>query len=357
MSAHPTLLSVHPTLPALLESFFRNRLTKQRNASRSTMASYRDALRMLILFATEHTGRKPCALTVEDLDRDLVLAFLDELENKRKNTIRTRNARLTAIRSFFHHVAVNDPASLGITQRVLAIRVKKPHTEVTHHLARRELDALIDAPDQQTLRGRRDRALLLFLARTGARVSEALGVNACDLRLDLRRPQVLLRGKGHKERIVPVSEDLAKALKALMNERRVQPCEASPLFVGTNGTRLTRFGATPHRAAGCRGGHAKYARTRAQIRLAACPPTHARDEIAAVGRRPSDHSGMAGPFAGHHDAPLCRRRCRDDAPWTGEGGHRGQPAGAVPTQGRGPPIARKHLIICGGEADPHYGVT
>jgi integrase/recombinase XerD len=146
--------------------------------------------------------------------------------------------------SFFQHVATNNPASLAITQRVLAIPVKKPHTEVTHYLARGELDALIDAPDQQTLRGRRDRALLLFLARTGARVSEALGVNARDLRLDHRHPQVLLRGKGHKERIVPVSEDLAKALKALMSERGVQPCEASPLFVGTNGTRLTRFGAT-----------------------------------------------------------------------------------------------------------------
>lgn len=94
-------MSEYPTLPALLESFFRNRLARQRNASRSTMASYRDALRMLILFATERIGRKPCALTVEDLDRDLILAFLDELEKRRKNTIRTRNARLTAIRSFF----------------------------------------------------------------------------------------------------------------------------------------------------------------------------------------------------------------------------------------------------------------
>ena len=237
-------MRVHPTLPALLESFFRNRLTKQRNASRSTVASYRDALRMLILFATEHTGRRPCALTIEDLDRDLILEFLDELENGRNNTIRTRNARLTAIRSFFHHVAANDPASLGITQRVLAIPIKKPHTEVTHYLQRRELNALIDAPDQRTPRGRRDRALLLFLARTGARVSEALAVDICDLRLDCQRPQVLLRGKGRKERIVPISDDLARALKALMNERGAKHHEAYPLFVGTNGTRLSRFGAT-----------------------------------------------------------------------------------------------------------------
>jgi len=209
-------MSAHPSLATLLESFFRSRLTKQRNASPSTIASYRDALRMLILFAAQRTGRKPCALAAEDLDRDLILAFLDELEKKRKNTIQTRNARLTAIRSFFHHVAVNDPASLGIAQRVLAIPIKKSHTEVTHHLSRHELDALIDAPDQRTPRGRRDRTLLLFLGRTGARISEALAVNAGDLQLDRPRQQVLLHGKGRKDRIVPIPDNLAKALKTLM---------------------------------------------------------------------------------------------------------------------------------------------
>ncbi len=149
-------MSVCSSLPPLLESFFGHRLTKQRNASRSTIASYRDALRMLILFAAERAGCKPCALAVENLDRDIVLAFLDDLEQKRKNAIQTRNARLTAIRSFFHHVAANDPASLGVAQRVLAIPVKKSHTGVTRHLARGEIDALIAAPDRRTPRGRRD---------------------------------------------------------------------------------------------------------------------------------------------------------------------------------------------------------
>jgi len=237
-------MSTYLSLAVLLESFFRNRLTRQKNASPSTIASYRDALRMLILFAAERTGRKPSSLIVEDLDRDLILDFLIMLEQKRKNTIQTRNARLTAIRSFFHHVAANDPASLGIAQRVLAIPVKKSHTEVTHHLARLEVDLLINAPDQQTPRGRRDRTLLLFLARTGARVSEALSVNACDLQLDRPRPQVLLRGKGRKERIVPILSDLIKAIKALMGERGINHQEARALFVGTHGTRLTRFGAT-----------------------------------------------------------------------------------------------------------------
>lgn len=236
-------MSAHLSLAPLLESFFRNRLTKQRNASPATIASYRDALRLLVLFVAERTGRTPCALGVADFDRDLVLAFLDELEEKRKNGIRTRNARLTAIRSFFHHVAVNDPASSGVAQRILAIPIKRSHIEVTHHLSRDEVATLIGAPDQQTPRGRRDRTLLLFLARTGARVSEAISVNAGDLQLDRPRSQVLLRGKGRKERIVPIPSDLVKALKSLMNERGVALHEMRPLFVGTHETRLTRFGA------------------------------------------------------------------------------------------------------------------
>jgi integrase/recombinase XerD len=237
-------MSAQLTLAPLLESFFRNRLTRQRNASPSTIASYRDALRMLVLFVAESTRRKPCALSITDFDRDLVLAFLDELQEKRMNTIQTRNARLTAIRSFFHHVAANDPASLGIAQRILAIPFKRPNVEVTHHLSRDEVDALIGAPDQQTRRGRRDRTLLLFLARTGARVSEAIGVNAGDLQLDRPRSQVLLRGKGRKERIVPIPSDLVKALQSLMDERGMALHETRPLFVGTHETRLTRFGAT-----------------------------------------------------------------------------------------------------------------
>jgi integrase/recombinase XerD len=114
-----------PTLAGLLESFFHHRLTNQRNVSQLTIASYRDALRLLILFASARTGREPCHLTVKDLDRDVVLGFLDHLERERGSCIRTRNARLTAVRSFFHHVAANDPASLGIAQRVLAVPIKR----------------------------------------------------------------------------------------------------------------------------------------------------------------------------------------------------------------------------------------
>lgn len=193
-------MSGRPSFPSLLESFFRHRMARQRNATPATIASYRDALRMLILFAADRARCGPCELTLNDLDRDTILAFLNHLEATRGNKIQTRNARLAAVRSFFQHVAASDPASLGVAHRILAIPLKRAHAEVTHHLTRGELDALIAAPDQRTAQGRRDRTLLLFLGRTGARVSEALGVNVGDLQLDRTRPQVLLRGKGRRER-------------------------------------------------------------------------------------------------------------------------------------------------------------
>jgi site-specific recombinase XerD len=237
-------MSEHLRLGPLLESYFRRRLAKQRNATPATMTSYRDALRMLILFAAARLGKEPAALELEELDRDLVLAFLDELEEKRNNSVATRNARLAAVRSFFHHVAADDPAAFGISQRVLAIPTKRAHIEVTHHLTDAEVEAIVAAPDQMTHRGRRDRALLLFLARTGARVSEAVDVNASDLRLQRGRPQVLLHGKGRRDRIVPIPRDLARSLTELLKERRLGHHEPQPIFVGVHGERLTRFGAT-----------------------------------------------------------------------------------------------------------------
>lgn len=236
-------MSRQPALALQLESFFHRRLTQQRNATPATVHAYRDALRLLVLFASERTGKKPCALVVQDLDRDMILAYLDHLERSRGNGIHTRNARLTAIRSFFHHVAASDPAAIGVAQRVLAIPSKRSDVPMTGFLSRSELDALIDAPNPNSPQGRRDRVLLLFLARTGARISEALGVEAADLSLDGARSQVMLRGKGRKQRAVPLASDLVAAIECLLRERGIGRHEHVPIFVGAHGQRLTRFGA------------------------------------------------------------------------------------------------------------------
>lgn len=161
----------------------------------------------------------------------------------RGNRAQTRNARLTAIRSFFRHVAASDPASLGIAQRVLAIPTKRTTSAPPRHLAEDELAALLKVSDSLNAQGRRDHALLLFLARTGARVSEAIGIDAADLRLEPPQ-QVLLRGKGRKHRRVPLAADLAQALRALCRERGLGADERRPVFIGEGGERLTRFGVT-----------------------------------------------------------------------------------------------------------------
>lgn len=236
-------MSAPRTLAQLLESFFRRRLVEQRNASPATVASYRDALRLLVRYVAERTKREPCALAVTDFDRDLILDFLDQLERVRGNQAQTRNARLTAIRSFFRHVAASDPASIGVAQRVMAIPAKRTTSATPRHLADDELAALLNAYDPKKAQGRRDHALLLFLARTGARVSEAVGIDAADLRLEPPY-QVLLRGKGRKQRRVPLAADLAQTLRALCRERGLGLDERRPVFIGEGGERLTRFGVT-----------------------------------------------------------------------------------------------------------------
>jgi len=231
----------NPSLASYLESFFRNRLVSQRRCSPATVSTYRDGLRLLLIYASEQIGKAPSRLTVEDLDRDLILAFLDHLESERGNSIRTRNARLAAIRSFFQHIAYCDPAASGVVQRVLAIQEKRTVRTVISYLRQEDLSTLLAAPDQATWQGRRDYTLLLFLGRTGARVSEATGVNNSDLRLD-KPYQVLLRGKGCKERVVPLTEETVVALRNYRDENGRHLETECPFFINARGGRLTRFG-------------------------------------------------------------------------------------------------------------------
>ena len=155
----------------------------------------------------------------------------------------TRNARLAAIRSFFHYVSYLDPTSMGIAQRVLSIPKKRTDRPVLDYLRSAELDAILAAPDRSTALGRRDHALLLFLGQTGARVSEAVAVNAVDVQL--KRPgHVRLLGKGRKERVLPIDHALSEVLRALRDERGLGPHDEQPFFVSRRTQRLTRFGVT-----------------------------------------------------------------------------------------------------------------
>ncbi|MCP4035742.1 MAG: site-specific integrase [bacterium] len=228
-----------PYLAPLVQSFFLQRLVRQRNASPATIAAYRDTFRLWLRFIEQKLGRSPTSLTLDDLDAPLVLAFLDHLERERGNTIRTRNARLAALRSFAHHVARQEPTALPNLQRVLAIPSKRHPKPMLGFLSRDEVDALLKAPDESTWSGRRDRALLLTLYNTGARVSEVLGLDVEDLLMD-RTPRVTLHGKGRKERTVPLWPNTARSLAAWVRDRKAETGE--PLFPNGRAGRLSRSG-------------------------------------------------------------------------------------------------------------------
>ncbi len=225
--------------PVLLERFFTQRLMAQRRASAHTIASYRDTFRLLLHFARRQLRKMPSELSLTDLQAPLIRTFLDDLENKRGNTARSRNLRLTAIRSFFRFVAYEEPAQAALIQRVLAIPNKRHEKKLVGFLTRPEIVALLDAPDLGTWAGRRDRALLLLAIQTGLRVSEITALRREDLVLGTGA-HVRCRGKGRKERCTPLTRQLARILAAWLAEPTRRATDL--VFTNARGTRLSTDG-------------------------------------------------------------------------------------------------------------------
>jgi integrase/recombinase XerD len=229
--------SVDPGFPALLQEFFLERLIAQRNASPQTVAAYRDGFRLFLQFAQQHVGKAPERLVLTDLDAPLVLAFLDYLERERHNTIRSRNARFAAIRSFLHFAAFKDPTALPGIQRVLAIPMKRFDKPLLGFLSQPEIQAILDAPPCDRWSGQRDRVMFATLYNTGARVSELTGIKVADLVLD-GSACVHLHGKGRKNRSVPLWRTTTVHLRRWLSRIDCRPDR--PLFPSSSGRRLTR---------------------------------------------------------------------------------------------------------------------
>src|SRR6266540_3125085 len=230
-------------LAPLLEAFFSERLQRQRRASPHTIAAYRDAFRLLLGFAEKHIGKAPSTLLLADIDAPLVGAFLDHLEKERGNSIRTRNARLAAIHSFFRFAAGREPAHAGLIQRVLAIPQKRFDRDLVAFLTTAEVDALLAAPDTTTRLGRRDHALLLLAVQTGLRLAELTGLGIDDLALSAGA-HVRCHGKGRKERCTPLSRSVRRtrlshdAVELLVAKYALAASRACPT--------LARKRVTPH---------------------------------------------------------------------------------------------------------------
>lgn len=232
-------MTIAGTLAPLLQSFFTQHLLGYKRSSPQTVAAYRDTFRLLLTFLKRTLGKEPFKLRLEDLGAPAVLGFLDHLETERRNSIRSRNARLAAIRSFFRFVTFREPGQLGVASQVLAIPIKRADRRMVGYLTRQELEAVLAAPDRASRAGRRDHALLLTLYNTGARVSEVAA---------LRRSQftpgttalLMLHGKGRKERSVPLWPKTAGVLIAWLAE--LDTAADGPAFPNARGAPLSRDG-------------------------------------------------------------------------------------------------------------------
>jgi site-specific recombinase XerD len=224
-------------LATLLQAFFTERLQRQRRASDDTVAAYRDAFRLLLGFAQQRLGTAPSALVISDIDEKLVTAFLDHLEGARRNSVRTRNARLAAIRSFFRFVALREPAVSATCHRILSIPTRKGDRRLITALTRAESEALIAAPDRDTWMGRRDHAILYLFLQTGLRISELRHLRIEDVVLGVG-PHVRCHGKGRKERCTPLTRQAVEVLRSWLAERAGKPHEVA--FPSRRDTTLSR---------------------------------------------------------------------------------------------------------------------
>ena len=228
-----------PELTPWLQRYFAEYLLTQRNVSRATIAGYRDTFRLLFHYLRQPGRLGSKTLPLDILTTDVVLRFLDHLERQRGNSIRTRNARLAAIRSFVHYLSdwLGPELPAGMAQ-ILTIPFKRQVQEMIGFLSRQEVEALLEAaPDTWT--GRRDHLLVLLLYNTGARISEVLALRAMDLSADGKQIEIL--GKGRKQRRLPLWRQTQRRLRQWVKENRLT--SEAPLLPNRFGQRLTRAGA------------------------------------------------------------------------------------------------------------------
>jgi len=227
-----------PSFPTLVQQFFTEYLVTQRALSPHTVASYRDALILFLDFAHEHLGKAPTELRLADIEPDLILAFLDHLEQQRNNTVHSRNLRLTALRAFLKFAARRDVSSLHAIERALGVPVKRFEHPMLGFLSREEMLAVIGEPGGSWT-SQRDHLLLIMLYNTGARVSEIIAVRVADVVL-AGAACVHLRGKGRKQRVVPLWKSTVHEIRAWLRGNPTLGPQAV-LLPNRDGRAMTRF--------------------------------------------------------------------------------------------------------------------
>lgn len=231
-----------PSFAALVQAYFAEYLTQQRALSAQTIAAYRDGFVLFLKFTEARLGKSPAAMALADITPELIMAFLDHLERQRHNSVRSRNARLAALRSFLKFVAHRDVSSLQVIERALGVPVKRFERQMFGYLSREEMLAVIGTPDDAWL-SQRDHALFLLMYNTGARVSEIIGLKVGDVVLDAAAACVHLHGKGRKQRSVPLWHSTVKTVRIWLRLNS-QFEAASPLLPSRDGNAMTRSNVT-----------------------------------------------------------------------------------------------------------------
>ncbi len=230
----------HHLLGSYIRRFLLEHVVADRNLSRNTQHSYRDAIRVLLRFMTKRHRIDPAHLTVEHVTADVVREFLQYLEQERQNTAATLNQRVTVIHSLFRFVGRHVPELVERASQIQAVPLRRVDYPAVPYLEKAEIDALLATPDRQRRQGQRDYALLLFLYNTGARADEAAHLTRGAL--DLGRPAfVRILGKGRRMRLCPLWDHTVQVLREFLGDRLHGPAEA-PVFLNVRGQPLTRFG-------------------------------------------------------------------------------------------------------------------
>jgi len=230
-----------PSFAALVQAFFAEHLTQQRALSPRTVAAYRDAFMLFLDFAQARLNKSPAMMRLTDIAPELILDFLDHLEQQRHNSVRSRNARLAALRAFLKFAAHRDVSSLHVIERSLGVPMKRFERPMIGFLSREEMLAVIGTPEGTWI-SQRDHLLLGLLYNTGARVSEIIGVRVTDVVLD-GAAYVHLHGKGRKQRTVPLWRSTVKEIRAWL---RLNPqlVATSALLPNRDGQAMTRSNVT-----------------------------------------------------------------------------------------------------------------
>ena len=229
------------TVGQVVHSFFEDHLKVQKGLRPGSVRSYSDGLRLFLGFVARDARRPITRLGLADLTLERTLAFLKHLEQDRGNHVRTRNQRLAALRTFFAYVASRCPEMLDIAERVTVIPVKRTAPPETHFLEREEVASLFKHLPRNGRHALRDRALLLFLYNTGARVQEVADLRVENLDLG-PQPRVHLHGKGDKWRVCPLWAETTKQLQALLGQRCAHGESDRAVFCSRRNIPLTRFG-------------------------------------------------------------------------------------------------------------------